>query len=82
MTDKTVVTIKHIGLNENMIVVLGRKFRHKCDISNYPCPSSYLNIYKVDNLSPLQLWPAQCISHKGFLITHEDVTYAMPLLQE
>lgn len=82
MTDESIVMIKHIGLTENMIVVLGRQFLNKCDISNYPCPSSYLKIYKVDNLSPLRLWPAQCISCKGFVITHENDIYTMPLLHE
>lgn len=73
----------HYGLKKAIQDQLyGLTYINKCDISNYSCPSSYLNIYKVDNLSPLQLWPAQCISHKGFLITHEDVTYTMPLLQE
>lgn len=82
MNDETIVMIKHIGLMENMIVVLGRQFLNKCDISNYPCPSSYLQIYKVDNLLPLRLWSAQCISCKGFVITHENNTYAIALLQK
>lgn len=82
MTDGTIVMIKHIGLIENVIVVLGNQFLQKYDILNYPCRSSYLNMYKVENLSPLQMWPAQCITRKGFLATYESTTYAMPLLQD
>lgn len=82
MTDGTIVMIKHIGLRENMIVVFGSHFLKKHDISNYPCPSSNMSIYKVDNLSPVQIWPVQCISRKGFLLTFENITYAMPLLHD
>jgi len=82
MTDGTIVMIKHMRLIENMIVVLGSQFQSKHDISNYPCPSSNINIYKVDNLSSIQMWPAQCISCKGFLITLENITYTMPLLHD
>lgn len=80
MTDATIVMIKHIGLIENMIVVLGNQFLNKCDIANYPCLSSNMNMYEVDNLSPLQMWPAQYISRKGLLMTLDNITYAMPLL--
>lgn len=80
LTDATIVMIKHIGLIENVIVILGRQFLQKNDILNYPCSSSNLNIYKVENLSPVHMWPAQCISRKGFLVTYENTTYAMPLL--
>lgn len=82
MTNGTIVMIKHIGLIENMIAVLGSQFLNKQDISNYPCPSSNMNIYKVDNLSVIQMWPAQCISYKGFLMTFENITYTMPLLHD
>ncbi|KAM0736911.1 hypothetical protein ACS0PU_000004 [Formica fusca] len=82
MIDGTIVMIKHIGLRENMIVVFGSHFLKKHDISNYPCPSSNMNIYKVGNLSPVQIWPVQCISRKGFLLTFENITYAMPLLHD
>lgn len=80
LTDATIVMIKHIGLIENVIVILGRQFLQKNDILNYPCSSSNLNIYKIENLSPVHMWPAQCISRKGFLVTYENTTYAMPLL--
>ena len=82
MTDGNIVVIKHIALLKRDIVVLGQKYEQKCDILYYPCPSSYLNIYKVDKFSSLLLWPAQCINRKGLLITVENTTYAMPLLQD
>lgn len=82
ITDATIVMIKHIGLMGNNIVILGNKFLRKCDISHYPCPSSNMNIYEVDELSSLQMWSIQCIDRKGLLMTIGNITYAIPLLHD
>lgn len=82
MKDGTIVMIKYIGIIENMIVILGNKYMKKCDILHYPCLSSNMNMYQVDNLSSSQMWFAQYIDRKGFVMTIENITYAMPLSQD
>lgn len=80
LTDGTIIFINHIAFRGNVIVVIGCAFLNKEDIQNYPCSSSKMHIYKIKNLSPPQIWPAEQISRKLILITFQETQYAIPLL--
>lgn len=50
-------------------MILGRKFMSMSSLQNYPCKSSKLHIFVVENLSNnLEMWPVSSIQNKGFLI--------------
>lgn len=80
LTDGTIIFINHIAFRGNVIVVIGCAFLNKEDIQNYPCSSSKMHIYKIKNLSPPQIWPAEQISRKLILITFQETQYTIPLL--
>lgn len=81
--DVTIVCIEGIGYFGKEAVILGRSFLNKSSLPNYPCDSTNLGIYVVQNLSDLQMWPVSSIEKKGFRIPlkNDSASYlVLPLL--
>jgi len=58
-------------------VIIGKQFLLKSELYKYLCKSSYLNIYKLRNLSAeLKICKVETIVNKYFLYKVENETYA------
>lgn len=79
-----IVCIQSIGYFNENAVILGRKFMSMSSLNNYPCDSSKLHIFVVENLSHnVEMWPVSSIQNKGFIIPlkGDSVSYLiLPLL--
>lgn len=68
LKDKTIVVIEHICYNEEEIpVIIGRKWLTKNSLPFYPCNSQHINIYVVKNLSNSKMWPITEIINKAIV---------------
>jgi len=64
-----IVVIENIATTSvtNDIMIVGREYENVGSFFNFPCNSSILNIYKVDNLGPLRCWKLTDIFKKKWL---------------
>ncbi|XP_070516695.1 uncharacterized protein [Cardiocondyla obscurior] len=75
LKNKTIVVIVHICFNEeNIPVVIGKKFLTQHSLPYYPCDSRNMNIYVVENLSHLLMWPITEIANKAVQLPFEEQT--------
>jgi len=71
------VLIENIAYQSKQLVIIGKQFLVKFELYKYPCKSSYLNIYKLRNLSAeLKIWKVETIVNKYFLYKVENGTFA------
>ncbi|XP_025154467.1 uncharacterized protein LOC112588511 [Harpegnathos saltator] len=83
LKDKTIVAIEHICYNEKeTAVIIGRKLLTKNNLLFYPCESRNMDIYVVQNLSDLIMWPITEIMNKTVQLPFKNRTSwcCMPLL--
>ena len=65
LIENDIVCLENIATsNEGNYVAVGRKFKVVEEFYNYPCSSVQLGIFKVSQLSDLQIWPLHKISKK------------------
>lgn len=82
LIDKDIVCLENITMNiKGDYIVIGRKFEIVEELYNYPCSSTLLDIFKVNKLSTLQVWPLYKIGCKFMKLPHTNGYYVViPLL--
>ena len=59
--------------------LIGKKFLDVSDLYEIPCKSSRLGIYKASSLSPLLIWPLNCIKNKCISFNINNICNIFPL---
>ena len=80
LSDKKIVLIEHIGKKNNEIKIIGREFKKKQSLKNYPIDSTRIGISQVSDLSKIEVYDMKTIQNKACLFFHKNKTYVTPLL--
>jgi hypothetical protein len=83
LADGSIVVVENFASSEQSAhsrVIIGRKYLSQSDLYTFPCRSSLLDIFFVQNLSSLSLWPVESIKSKCFRIPFKEDFAVLPLL--
>lgn len=76
-----IVEIHNIAkVADSQIYLIGKEFLGYLDLYTYPYPSSNLNIFIVDNLTELKVWPVGEITAKCIVLEFRGCLIAMPII--
>lgn len=64
----------------NQIYIIGKEFLEYSDFYKYPYPSSELNIFMVEKLSKIEIYPINEISGKVIVFPFRKKSLAMPII--
>ncbi|XP_057668135.1 uncharacterized protein LOC130901070 isoform X1 [Diorhabda carinulata] len=65
---------------DSQIYLIGKEFLGYSDLYTYPYPSSNLNIFIVENLTDLKIWPVGKITAKCIVLELRGSLMAMPII--
>lgn len=82
LIDGSIIYVCNIASLNGETVIIGPQFKMMEDVYISPCHSSLIGIYRVHNLSSLQVWGVKNIRSKIFIIPDKtnDTKIAIPLL--
>ncbi|VEN57146.1 unnamed protein product [Callosobruchus maculatus] len=82
LNDGSVFQIHNIAFSTSLgkDVIIGHQYKDKCDFFSYPCPSSNLNIYKVDRPTDPIYVPISEIKCKAIHFPYESQFVIFPLI--
>lgn len=81
--EKDIVCVENIATSsEGNYIIVGRKFQVVEELYNYPCSSVHLGIFKVSQLSDIQVWSLHKITNKFIKLPYINEGYfaVIPLL--
>ena len=79
LTDNSIIFIENLLWLKKKIYFLARKYETITDLYNYPIKSSHLNIFIVENLSSLSLFPTKKFKSKAICLPFHDRFAVFPM---
>lgn len=80
LKDKSIILIENFAQQGNNYYIIGRKFINVTNFILQPFQSSKFDIYSVNILSELLMWPVQHVSKKFVILPYNNVYVVLPLI--